>query len=293
MQKILMAVLVLITGVSVGLTLHTQQQLREARATRAVAPVERPVADIPAPPAPRPAPVIADESAQRIEALQRQVSALQADRVRLQAELASAQSAANLRDTVAINPIAAPASVSTNAPRRAPFDARMEQLKREDPVRYAEMQKQREEFRQRMEAQADERSEFLKNVDTVRMTDEQRANHEKLVETVDQVRALMAQLPNLPPEEATALRQQLAQTAGVVSDLYQKERRYLLVQTGRAMGYADAESTQFADYIQQIYDQTAMPRGLGGRGNRNSGATRTPTGTATGTGTTTPAPAAR
>lgn len=273
MQKILLAAMVVITGVSVGLTLHTRQQLREARAVQSVAPVACPVAEIPAPPAPKPAPVATDESVQRIEALQRQVSALQADRARLQAELASAQSAANLRDPAAVNPIAAPASASTNAPRRVSFDARMEQLKSEDPERYAEIQKQREEFRKRTEAQADERSEFLKNVDTVRMTDEQRANHEKLVETVDQVRALMAQLPNLPPEEAGALRQQLAQTVGVISDLYQKERQYLLVQTGRAMGYADAESTQFADYIQQIYDQTAMPRGLGGRGNRNPGAT--------------------
>ena len=257
MHKRIMAVLVLVTLVSVGLTIQAQVQLRKARAVVAEDLSGNP-ADLPAV-----APVAAPAAdTERLQALQRQVTALQAERDKLQADLAAAIAA---REAAAARPSPAPAS--TNISRRAALDERMAQLKRDDPARYAEMQKQREDFRQRMQTQADERAEFLKKIDTAAMTDDQRANHEKLAQTVEQARALMAQIATMSPEDAAAARQQMAATMGSVSDLYQQERRYLLEQTGRAMGYQqDAEVGQFADYIQQIYDQTTLPRGFG-RGN--------------------------
>ena len=165
----------------------------------------------------------------------------------------------------------------------------MAQIKRDDPARYDEIQKQREEFRLRIQEQADERSEFLKKVDTASMTDAQRANHEKLVQAVEQARTMMSEIATMSAEDAAAARQQMFQMISSVASLYQQERRYLLEQTGRAMGYPGAEAGQFADYIQQIYDQTAVPRGFGGRapGNRDRGS-----GGATGTpGVGAPAPA--
>jgi len=75
---------------------------------------------------------------------------------------------------------------------------------------------------------------------------------------------MMEQGQNAQPGDDAA-RQQMFETLRTLGDLYQQERRYLLEQTARAMGYQGNESGQFADYIQQIYDQTSM-RGPGMRG---------------------------
>ena len=277
MNKRMAAVLVLITLGSLGLAIHAQLQLRQARAVVAEDLSGDPVETAPAT-APTPAPAVVD--ADRTQALQQQVVALQAERAQLQANLAAAQAQLAARTQALAR--ASGIVDGSNTSRRASFEERMAQLKRDDPARYEEQMKQREEFRQRLQTQADERSDFLKKIDTAGMTDEQRANHEQLTQTVEQVRALMAQIATMSPEDATAARQQMAATIGNVADLYQQERRYLLEQTARAIGYpAGSDATQFADYIQQIIDQTALPRGFGRGGNRPNGAGNVPTGGST------------
>ena len=270
MNKQIGVALVLITLVSLAIAIQAKVQLRAARAVVAEDLSGNLPPDAPATNAVAPAPVSADTDAERVQALQRQVAALQAERDKLQSDLAAAH--LTLAEHAKNTARPAPPPAGTNLSRRASFEERMAQLKHDDPARFEEMQKQREEFRQRMQTQADERSEFLKKIDTAAMTDEQRANHEKLTQTVEQARVLMARMATLSPDDAAAARQQMAEAIGSVSDLYQQERRYLLEQTGRAMGYQkDMEVGQFADYIQQIYDQTTLPRGFGGRGNGRNG----------------------
>ena len=234
----------------------------------------------------------------QFEQMQRQVAALASERDRLQSDLVAAQK--NLADleAEAAQP-RPPRGGGTNDSRRVTFEARMAQLQRDDPARFAEMQKQREEFRQRMEKQANDRAEFLQQVDTEGMTETQRANHEQLVKLAADTRALMTQLPALPPEQADAARQQLGANMSALSDLYKQERVNLLVQTGVALGYTGDQAVQFAAGIQQIYDQTSMQGQGFGRGGRpgaagrpgTAGAVNTTGGTATG-GTTpvTPTP---
>lgn len=272
--------LIIVTFVSLGLAIHSHLLLRTARAI-----MEEELSGIsdrgslpPATPVTAPVMAAGSDDAARILELRRQMAELQAERDKLRASLVAAESAlAGRSNEPAV--VALPAS-ATNSLNRVGFEERMAQIKRDDPARYEEMQKQREDFRQYIQAQADERAEFLKKVDTASMTDAQRANHEALLQTVAQARALMAGLATMSPEDAAAARQQMSELIGTVGTLYQQERRYLLEQTGRAMGYVGAESGQFADYIQQIYEQTTMPRGLGGRGfgnrDRGNGATGTP-----------------
>ena len=268
MNMRLSAVLVVISLVSLALAIQAHLQLRQARAIVQEDLSGSATSD--APPAAVAAPLSAAADAQQLLELRRQVAALQAARDRLQSDLAAAQLAlADREKSTAVPAVSAPGS---NTARRASFEDRMAQLQRDDPARYEEMQKQREEFTRRVQTQADERSEFLKKIDTAGMTGEQRVNHDKLLQAVEQARALMAQVATLPPEEAAAARRQMGEAVGTVSELYQQERRYLLEQTGRAMGYPGMEATQFADYIQQIYNQTAMPHGFGGRSGRERAA---------------------
>jgi len=258
MNKQIGMVLVIITLASLTLAIVEQVQLRKARRIVAEDLSGNTAGDGASTAEVATAAAVSSDAGQ-LQTLQRQMAAVQAERDRLRADLAAAQ--AKLAK-IATN--AAALSFGTNAFRRASFEERMAQLKTDDPARYAEMQKQRDDFRQRMQTQAEERAEFLKNIDTAGMTDEQRANHEKLVQAVEQARTTMAQIANMSPEDAAAARQQMAATMGTVTDLYQQERRYLLEQTGRAMGYQqDSDIGQFADYLQQIYDQTSIPRGFG------------------------------
>ncbi len=287
MNKRVGVVLVLVTLVSLGWAIRAQVQLRGARRVVSEDLSGNPLSDVPAASVVAPAPV-STAAMERVQALQREVTSLQAERDRLQSDLAAAQLTLAAREKKdAVRPVLAPADTNATV-RRAAFEDRMAQLKRDDPARYEELQKQREEFRQRMQAQADERAEFLKKIDTAAMTDEQRVNHEKLAQAVEQARAMVAQIAAMSPEDAAAARQQMSETIGSVSDLYQQERRYLLEQTGRAIGYAGTDAGQFADYVQQIYDQTSLPRGFGGGrggGQRSAAMGTTP---AAG-GTTTPA----
>lgn len=181
----------------------------------------------------------------------------------------------------------------TNTSRRAfleaRMDARMEQLKTEDPVRYAETLQQRTNFLQNVQAQAASRADFLNSVDTSNMDDDQLANHNQLVQLTQRVQTLVAQLPTLTPgtEEYTAVRAELQQSRPALATLYQNERAILLHQTAQAIGYTTPDQQiQFVTAIQTIYDQTRLPPGIG-RGGPPGSNPAGATGTATGN---TPAP---
>lgn len=153
-----------------------------------------------------------------------------------------------------------PEEASQDRSRRGSFNERMEQLKKENPEQYAEMQKRREEFRQNMEQRAQDRANFLSSVDTQKMNDEQRENHEKLLATtarVDELRAQMEQAEN--GEVRDKLRQEMGESINSLGELYGAERRYLLEETGRAVGYQGSQASDFADQMQTIIDNTTMP----------------------------------
>ncbi len=152
--------------------------------------------------------------------------------------------------------------------RRQSFAERMEQMKKENPEQYAEMQKRREEFRQNMEQRAVERASFLDAVDTQGMTAEQRENHDELLATVARVNELMAQIMQSDGNrDATHdLRHEMGETMGALGALYENERQYLLESTARAAGYSGDDISAFASHVQTIIQNTTMSPGFGGRG---------------------------
>lgn len=159
-------------------------------------------------------------------------------------------------------------------PPRQSFTERMEQLKKEKPEEYAEIQKRREEFRQSMEQRAQDRAEFIASVDTKNMNDAQKENHAKLVETVATINELMAQMGQPGVEHTQEMHQQMGEAMGTLGELYGEERRFLLEETGRSIGYQGTQAGEFADQMQVIIDNTTMPnfgRRGGGRDSRGGG----------------------
>jgi hypothetical protein len=187
----------------------------------------------------------------------------------LRQRVAELEKALAQRDAERVPEPPKPQEAPADPPRRPSFSDRMEQLKKDNPEQYAEMQKRREEFRQSMEQRAQDRAEFLAAVDTKNMNDAQKENHAKLLETVARVNELMAQMNQPGVEHTKELHQQMGEAMGSLGELYTEERRYLLEETGRAVGYQGGQASDFADQMQAIIDNTTMPnfgRHGGGRG---------------------------
>lgn len=141
------------------------------------------------------------------------------------------------------------------------------------PEQQAEIQAQRDAFRQQMLQRATERTDFLASVDTRQMSPAQRANHDKLMASVNRMNELRNSLLEGNAQNSGELRKEMHDLSHSMDDLYQEERKYLLETTGRSLGYTGDQASLFADQIQQIYDNTSG-RGMmwGGfdRGSRNN-----------------------
>jgi len=162
-------------------------------------------------------------------------------------------------------------AIASRRPSRDDFRQRMEQLKKENPQRYAEMQKQREEFQQRMEQEKQENADFLASISTQTMSEAQKANHDKLLETLAKIEALRAQQGQSGAEPGTeasqAAHQAIHAAEAELGALYEVEREYLLEQAATAAGYQGDDAAKFVDYIQETIQSTTMhrgPRGMGG-----------------------------
>jgi hypothetical protein len=156
--------------------------------------------------------------------------------------------------------------------RRFPSSADMEKMKTENPEQYAEFQKRREEFRQSMEQRAQERSNFIAAVDTQRMTDDQRENHDRLVATVARLNEMRTQMEQEGFERTPEMRQEMGQLFESLGELYGSERRFLFEETARSVGYEGGQVSDFADQMQMIIDNTTMSGfGRHGGGSRDGG----------------------
>lgn len=162
------------------------------------------------------------------------------------------------------------AETSAARDRRTSWEERMEQMRKDNPEQYAEMQRRREEFRQSVEQRVREREDFLDAVDVAGMTPEQRQNHEQLLATVARVNELMAgMMEGGRPrgEEGEAVRREMGEAMASLGQLYESERRYLLEATAKAAGYTGSDAQAFTEHIQAIYENTSMmPGGFGRRG---------------------------
>ena len=156
---------------------------------------------------------------------------------------------------------------------RESFRERMERMKQEEPERYAEMQKRQEEFRERMRAANAERDNYLASVDTSRMSEEQKANHERLLAALKMRDTLGDRMrPDAENPLSDEERQEFFNSMREIGPLMEQERRYLLEETGRAYG---EDGAAFAEYIQELMEFTTPWRGPrqrgGGRGPRPEG----------------------
>ncbi len=174
-----------------------------------------------------------------------------------------------------------PPDSGTNAPPpRRHFSSPgewLENLKKENPERYAEVVRRSQEMRQRMKEHSQTRNEFLSTLVTDKSSETLKANHAKLVETLAVVEGYQERMgPDSDNPLTDEERQAFWETSRTLRELMEVERRGALEELGADYGENGAD---FADYIEAIYQNTngRWPMGgppPGGRGDRWGGGRR-------------------
>jgi len=146
-----------------------------------------------------------------------------------------------------------------------PSPAQMQQWAKEHPEQAAEFERMMQSRAQRRK----EKSDFIASIDTSRMSDEDRAVHERVMQILARREELGAKMSkndfaddgerDRAHNEMFALRRELRENS-------ERERGILLGQVAGSLGLDGDAAGQFVDAIGQIYESTSDDHGRGGPG---------------------------
>jgi hypothetical protein len=156
-------------------------------------------------------------------------------------------------------------------PERESREDRMARMKDEDPEGYEAMIQERKERQESMRYNLAERTATFMDLDTSNMTEEERANHELLVEKMGNVWALTEQFqdPEQPPDRETM--GELFNAMREVRPLMAQERTVMFKQLGTDLGYEGEAALDFANHVEEIISATNLQMPGGGRGGGRRG----------------------
>ena len=187
---------------------------------------------------------------------------LRSERDALRAEKAALQERLDALLAEQAQAAEAPAQQAEARPRPMGPRERLEQLKQEDPERYAEMEKRRQEARENIRQALDRRDSFLGAIDLSLLTPEQQEMHARFVDALAAQQAAIdtlnarAEAGEAPTEEERrAMREAMRQVRG----LQDAERDALLSAVAVSMGLEGGEETEaFIGVVKEVYDSTGM-----------------------------------
>ena len=149
----------------------------------------------------------------------------------------------------------------------------LEDMKKNDPERYAEFMKRREEAREQTQrAFAEKAAHFLER-DVSKLSAEQQESHKALLTLLDQTWKLSEQLRGeLPTEQRQEVMASLRENMHNLGPLLENERQNEFFLAGRQAGLSENQSLQLASDLQKTVEATSM-RSLfdGMRGGRGGG----------------------
>jgi len=160
-------------------------------------------------------------------------------------------------------------------PERRDPNQWLEDLRQNDPERYAEIQARREEMRRVVQDNFARRAAYLLERDTSRMNEQEASEHQLMVSLLTETWQMVDKIQDdsLSREERWEIAGGLRRNVSELVPLLGNERERALRDLGRDIGYAPAEAQNFADYISELFELTS-PRPLfqaAGRGGRGGG----------------------
>ena len=151
-----------------------------------------------------------------------------------------------------------PRSAESERFRRRPSDW-MENLRTNDPQRYAEFQQRREAMQQNMQNAWGQATNYFMNRDTSRMAQSDLDEYNTMVTLLSQAGALNQQLQSgLPPEERQQVMANLRSNIVAVVPLLENERNREYYDMARTMGQSEQDAATLVSYINQITSNTTL-----------------------------------
>ena len=164
-------------------------------------------------------------------------------------------------------------------PPRMNWRERMEEMKKNEPERYAEMTNRFARWRRDRAEQAREKIDFLSSIDTSRMSAGAKRTHNALQDLIAKREEIEQQLqaPDLSDDERGKLMRELGNSHRELMRLNGEERRNLIDETAKGLGFVGEDAKEVSATIQEIIEATDSgwggrrrggPRGPGGPGGR-------------------------
>ena len=201
-------------------------------------------------------------------------ASLQALRRRV-AELEKALAEASEKEEIAVSNAVADVQQHRPPPGPQGFRERMEEMKKNEPERYAQMTNRFAQWRARRAEQSRSKMEFLSSVDTSRMSAGARKTHAALQDLIAKREEIEEQLhqENLPDADRDRLMKEMWSTHHELQRLNGEERSNLLDETARALGFEGDDAKEITATIQEVIRATD-----GGWGGHRHGGPRGPHG---------------
>ena len=159
-------------------------------------------------------------------------------------------------------------------PPRQNWRERMEEMKKNDPARYTQMTNRFANWRRSRAEQARNKIDFLSSIDTSHMSADARKTHDALQELIARRENIEAQLqdPDLTDEERGKLMRQLWESHGELQRLNGEERKNLIDETARSLGFEGEDAQEISVTIREVIEAT--DGGWGGRPGGDRGGPR-------------------
>lgn len=142
--------------------------------------------------------------------------------------------------------------------RRRPSDW-MDNLRTNDPQRYAEFQQRRLELQQRMQNAWTQSADYFMSRDTSRMTPSDLVEYNTMTMLLSQAASLNQQLQSgLPPDERQQVMAALRSNIVAVVPLLENERNREYYDAAVAMGQSEQDAATLVAYINQIASNTTL-----------------------------------
>lgn len=167
------------------------------------------------------------------------------------------------------------------APPQQNWRERMEEMKKNDPERYTQMTNRFANWRRSRAEQARNKIDFLSSIDTSHMSAGAKKTHNALQELIANREEIEAQLqnPDLSDEARGKLMRQLWESHGELQRLNNEERKNLIDETARSLGFEGEDAKEISATIREVIEATdggwgghhrhgGGPRGPGGQSGR-------------------------
>ena len=156
------------------------------------------------------------------------------------------------------NAVAEAVKMRPPEPPRGNWRERMEEMKKNDPERYAQMTNRFAQWRRSRAEQARDKIDFLSSIDTSRMSAGAKKTHNALQDLIAKREGIEQQLqsPDLSDEERGKLMGELHSTHHELMRLNGEERRNLFEETARNLGFSGEDAKEVSATIQEVIRAT-------------------------------------